>query len=145
MTTRPLLLLVAAASFVILPSPVSADDLLDAVLRTDSPVAQPAAMPSSAPAPAPAAIPTFSSPYAPTVPAMPEAALPPPAVDEIIGTAATTRHSLATTKPRGVPKKTFDAQLMDAFSGCCFFIRPKPPEKPAPDADEPHPRTGYLP
>lgn len=145
MTTRTLLLLVAAVSFVILPSPASADDLLDAVLRSDSPAAPPAAMPSPAPAPAPAAVPAFSSPYAPTVPAMPEAALPPPAADEIIGTASATRHSLTTTKPRGGPKKTFDAQLMDAFSGCCFFIRPRPLEKPDRDAGEPQTRTEYLP
>ena len=142
MTPRPLLLLAAAASLAILPSPASADDLLDAVLQSDYPAAQPAALPSPAPTPAPAAVPALSCPAAP---ALPEAAFRPPAADEATGAESTTRHSRTAAKPRGASKKTFDAQLMDAFAGCCFFIRPKPPEKPAPDADEPQPRTGYLP
>ena len=62
------------------------------------------------------------------LPARPPASVQPP--EPAFGEAGTT--------DRTASKRTFERELMDAFAGCCFFLRPVPPKKrPADDEDTP--------
>ncbi len=137
MTTRHSIRCLAAAALLLaVPAASRADDLLDTVLRDDypatpsatlQPLARPPASvqpsaPAPAPQPAPAPVQAAPSPIPPE-PAVPDASEP--------------AFGGAGAADRTKPKSTFENQLMDAFAGCCFFVRPAPPKKRPADDEEP--------
>ena len=139
MTTRHSIRCLAAAALLLaVPAASRADDLLDTVLRDDYPATAPATLqplarppasvqpsePAPAPAPQPAPAPVQAAPSPiPHEPAVPDTAEP--------------AFGGAGAADRTKPKSTFENQLMDAFAGCCFFVRPAPPKKRPADDEEP--------
>ncbi len=172
MTTRHSIRCLAAAALLLAaPASSRADDLLDTVLRDDYPATSPVTLQlparppanaqpsepipapatvSEAPAGLPAAAVREQHPAIPAAPAISDAREPVAVETDAEDSTTTpssfprTKHSRAPANGRTVPKRSFDRMLTDAFAGCCFFVRPAPPQK-RPSDDEDAPTEEYLP
>lgn len=112
MTTRHSIRLLAAAALLLaVPTASRADDLLDNVLRDDYPATPPVTLQP------------LSRPPASVQPSEP-------------ATAPQSDFDEAGDADQSASKRTFESQLMDAFAGCCFFVRPVPPKKRSADDED---------
>jgi hypothetical protein len=137
-TSRTGILVLAAALLAAASAPAPADDLLDAVLRDDYQVVPAAPLPATRTAP-----PVLAPPPPPPQPPVDSAAFPaaPPAasVEEPPASAApgvpgapekaNGPSPRRTSRSRTASKSTSGGTLLDTFAGCCFFLRPVPPEE----------------